>query len=339
MKLKLSLFLFILIILSQFIAPEVYSGIPTHGDSLKVSYGCSACHRGHGRPGTQMLRKAVPELCYDCHGVTQSGLSSGATTDVYFALKKRYRHPVDETSGLHRSDEILPEKSAATPRHVSCLDCHAPHISEKSEPTKGATGQSSHGPARRKADRISEICYKCHSDNANRPFGSPDTLQDFDTSNTSYHPIERVVRDRSKSIIPAFSGKTMECTDCHSPHGTDVEHMLRSNYRTVDGPESASSYELCYTCHRRDSILGDQSFQYHKKHIVFEGTSCKTCHSAHGSRNNSRLIVFNPDVVTRSKSGLVQYSKIGQEVNCFLNCHGAEHTGKTIASKNTSKKL
>ncbi|MHB8882091.1 MAG: cytochrome c3 family protein [Thermodesulfovibrionales bacterium] len=307
--------------------------MPTHGDILKVSYGCSACHRGHGRPGTQMLRKAMPELCYDCHGISQSGLSSGASTDVFFAMKKRYRHPVEETSGLHRSDEKLPERTPSTPRHVSCLDCHSPHISEKDEPTKGAIGHAGYGAARKKAARASEICYKCHSDNANKTSQGSDTLQDFDSSNTSYHPVERVARDRSKSIIQEFSGKTMECTDCHVPHGTDVEHMLRANYRTLDGSESAAAYELCYTCHRRDSILGDQSFKYHKKHIVFEGTSCKTCHNAHGSRNNNRLIVFNPAVVTPSKSGLLQYSKIGQEIDCFLNCHGAEHTGKTVARK------
>lgn len=315
---------------SLFMVLQVHAELPSHSDNFKVSNGCSACHSGHGRVGTPMLRKMVPELCYDCHGMGQSGLSLIASTQVYFDSQKRYRHPVNDTARYHNKNEILPEKSPSDPRHVSCLDCHSPHISEKREPTRGATGFSAFGAKKKKADRISEICYKCHADNMNKPFGSPDTVQDFEQASTSYHPVERIGRDRSISVISEMAGKNIECTDCHSPHGSDYEFMLRYNYRATDGAESMTAYELCYKCHRRDSILSDQGFLQHKKHVVFANTSCKTCHNAHGSRYNSRLIEFNTSVVKPAKNGQLQYLKSGKEISCYLNCHGAEHKGNTI---------
>jgi predicted CXXCH cytochrome family protein len=319
-------------------AGAAYPEVPSHSDKFKVNEGCGACHSGHGRRNTPMLRKTVPGLCYDCHGAAGSSLSGTASTEVYYEMRKRYRHQVEETSRYHKKNEVLPEKRPSEPRHVSCLDCHDAHVSEKSDPTKGVMGYDGRGKLKSRSDRISEICYKCHSDSRNRPFDSPDTLQDFDSSNASYHPVEKSAKLRSVSLIPELSGKTIECSDCHNPHGSEYEHMLRHNYRTADGAESQAAYALCYSCHRRDSILSDRGFRYHKQHIVFAGASCKTCHSAHGSNRNARLISFNSSVVKQSRSGMLQYVSTGKDADCYLSCHGAEHNGNNVA-KSIRKKV
>jgi len=330
MKRKIFLAVFVL---SQLFVLKAYSELSSHNDKFKVNNGCSACHSGHGKRRTPMLRNTVPVLCYDCHGANPAGALTLASQDVYYAMRKRYRHPVDETARHHRTGETLPEKSPADPRHVSCLDCHNPHISEKNDPPRGATGYTISGMKQREAQKISDICFKCHAENPNKPFSSPDTSRDFDPVNASYHPIERASKERSVSLVSGAAGGKIECTDCHAPHGSDYEYMLRYNYRKEDGAESLSAYELCYSCHKRDSILADQSFRQHRRHIVFEGASCKTCHNAHGSRNNSRLIEFNPAVVKPGKTGMMRYMKTGREVSCFLNCHGAEHTGLSVGKK------
>ena len=305
----------------------------SHQDRLKVGDSCAACHAGHGKRRTPMLRDSVPGLCYECHGKGTYGALTMTAQNIYFASRKRYHHPVDETARYHKQTETLPEKSPAAPRHVSCLDCHNPHISEKNDPTKGAVGYSASGMRQREAQKISDICYKCHAESPNRPVSNPDTAQQFDPVNTSYHPIERVSRDRSISLVSGAAGSMIECTSCHDPHGSDYEFMLRYNYQATDGAESLSAYELCYSCHKRESILADQSFQQHRRHIVFAGASCKTCHSAHGSRNNSRLIEFNPLVVSPGSTGMLRYMKTGKEVSCFLRCHGADHTGIGVQRK------
>ncbi len=302
---------------------------PTHLDNFKVKYTCAACHSGHGKRGTSMLRDDVPVLCYDCHG--PSGYAYyDASTQVYFDFQKRYRHPVEETARYHRQSEILPEMNVMVERHVSCLDCHNPHTSTANEPTRGVPGESFNQFRQRPAEGVNDVCFKCHSDNINRPSTSPDVKEEFSTSNPSFHPVLGVSRGRSVSILPELRGKTIDCTDCHSPHGSDNENMLRYNYNESEGPETVFSYDLCYKCHRRESILGDQGFSQHRRHIVFENASCRACHIAHGSRENQRLIGFDPALVTPDSEGILLYERTDSESRCFLRCHNTDHRGDKV---------
>jgi hypothetical protein len=105
---------------------------------------------------------------------------------------------------------------------------------------------------------------------------------------------------------------------------------------TVDfQTESSATYALCYKCHSRDSILGDQSFNAtgslgqpagHRFHIVDQQAACTTCHSSHGVQNAPHLINFNTAYVTPSSSGLLQYISGGSgSGSCTLTCHGKDH--------------
>jgi len=301
----------------------------SHLDKGKNRFGCSACHSAHGKRGAGTLRDAVPELCFNCHSPFGDRLVA-ASTDVYGKFSRQYRHPVEDTARYHQADEDLPEKEVTRPRHVSCLDCHRPHLSESETPMIGSSGYSSSGQVKKKAESISEVCYKCHSESVNLPVGSPNTREEFLPSNASYHPVERFARSRSISVISELSGKTMECIDCHDPHGSDNKFMLRFNYAEDGVAESPYAYELCYSCHRRESILSDQSFRAHARHIRYENTSCRTCHNAHGTRFNDRLIDFDPAVVMPDATGAINYTRTGNESNCYLTCHEAEHKGATI---------
>ncbi|RMG05114.1 MAG: hypothetical protein D6726_01955 [Nitrospirae bacterium] len=308
---------------------RVFALTPTHLDGFKVKFTCAACHSGHGKRGTPMLRKTVPALCYDCHGPEGYAYFS-TSNDVYYDFQKRYRHPVEETARYHKQTEILPEKDRLVERHTSCLDCHNPHVSTPSEPNAGVPGESLNQFRQKSAENISDICIKCHADNLNRPASSPDVKEEFDTANQSFHPVLGVSRGRSISVLPELQGKTIGCTDCHEPHGSDYEDMLRYNYSKSDGAETAFTYELCYQCHRRDLVIGDQGFSEHRRHVVFENASCRACHVAHGSKENERLIGFDPLVVTPNSKGMLLYERVGTENRCFLSCHGADHNGKTV---------
>jgi len=317
---------------------QTMAEMPSHLDRGKNIMGCSACHSAHGKRGGGTLRDAVPQLCYNCHSPSRQVMTT-ASTEVYADFQKKFTHPVEETARNHVAVEVLPEEDFSKPRHVSCLDCHNHHISEKQTPLKSVKGYSRSGTPKQRAESIDEVCYKCHSDSVNRPLESPNVREQFDPMNESYHPVVRRTIRQSISIIDTMRGQTIECTDCHDPHGSDVEDMLRYNYTRNGGPESNFSYELCYGCHKRDSILGDQSFAYHKKHIIYESISCSACHSAHGSRENRSLISFDSLLVSPNSSGFLNYSKMGKDSNCYLSCHGIDHVGVTINNINNANNV
>jgi hypothetical protein len=149
---------------------------------------------------------------------------------------------------------------------------------------------------------------------------------------------------------PLRTGSMIKCIDCHNsnstsgpgnrplgPHGSIYVPLLIENYSTADfTTESPMAYALCYRCHERSSILGDQSFPLHRRHIVGARASCAICHDPHGisrtqgnSRNHSNLINFDISVVQPASGGLgprIEYEDLGNNRgSCTLTCHGVTH--------------
>jgi len=325
---------------------------PSHMDSFQNPDGCQGCHAGKGAPGTPLLKAPRERLCYECHGTFSKDRPSAK--DIESTLSKFSHHPIVETSQYHINGEVLPEVDSSIPRHVACEDCHTAHLSTRDVPWKGSrgciasqvrTGKNDIVPPGlrlRFAEEEYEMCYLCHSDSANLPGDSKNMAEQFDPNNTSYHPVEAPGRNHDVPSLVRELGITdvIRCTDCHGnsdpfgpkgPHGSDYSPLLVAEYDTEDGPEDLKHYELCYKCHDRRSILGDESFRYHNRHIVDEATSCFTCHATHGS-SDPNLIEFNPLVVNPSPvdSGPVYMPGFGNSPQCFLECHGADHNNLGI---------
>jgi len=299
-----------------------------HLNKSKVRGGCSACHTMHAKKG-RVLKDRPEEICLRCHGPS-GGPDERAQSNIFSLIIKKSAHPVQETSKYHVTNEVLPEKDPSMPRHVSCLDCHNVHMVRPGERLAWIRGTDLGGVRKKAAEKESEVCYNCHSDSLNLPSGSYNIRLEFDPANASYHPVERVSKGRSKSLLRDISqGSLITCTSCHEPHGSDYSPLLQANYNTTDGAESTYAYQLCYNCHDRNSILSNQSFKGspskdygHKEHIIYQRTSCFTCHASHGSDANPNLINFNPSVVT----GFRQYLDYqGGRAQCNLTCHGKVH--------------
>jgi predicted CXXCH cytochrome family protein len=325
----------------------------THMNRDKVTAGCAACHRGRGAPGTALLKAAKEKLCFRCHGV---GHRAGASTDIEFEFLKESRHPIYTTSHYHWFGEKLPEEEPSVPRHVACYDCHSVHVLETGRPWKGARGYEPSiarstarfggpPPGRRLNDAEEEyqLCYLCHSDSANLPEGSTNKAEEFDPTNESFHPVEMPGRNsRVPSLVRELSvTSTIGCGDCHGnndaygpkgPHGSDYEPILVAKYKTEDGIEGPKTYELCYMCHDRRSVLRDESFKRHNLHIVSKRTSCFTCHDSHGNVENEHLISFNEDVVGPSdvKGGPEYITRAAGMPTCYLKCHDADHNDSGV---------
>jgi len=320
--------------------------VPSHLDRSKNREGCAACHKGHGKRGTPMLNAPRQDFCFGCHGM--SGERSQGRKDVYSVFRKRYRHPVIETSQYHIAGETLPETLPSTPRHVACQDCHNVHRTEPGNEMKRVKGHRRGRRGNFAATAEYEVCYRCHSESANLPPGQHDIADDFDSSNLSFHPVESRGRNHSVPSLksPYNVASRVDCSSCHGnndsfgargPHGSDYEHLLSGRYTKTQTAESPSVHELCYSCHERQSILADESFQRHRMHVVFLHIPCSACHAPHGSRYNPHLISFDTRsfVDSAPMPGYVP-AQAGKPM-CYLKCHvgGAEviHDAKFYKDK------
>lgn len=285
---------------------------PTHLDRTKLPQGCMTCHAGgHGVKKTALLKGGDTEVCLRCHDLKARERNINIThkTDIREVLTKTSRHPIEETSGLHRKGENATGMNFTATRHAACGDCHDPHWSKPDKPLDRIDGVNAFGVRLIEATAEYEVCYKCHADSPNQPPKARNKRLEFSSNNPSFHPVEG--RGKSTSvpslIAPLNTSSTITCTDCHGnddplgpkgPHGSIYAPILVANYETRDGlQENSYQFGLCYKCHDRNSLLRNQGFPLHNLHIVKVKASCYACHTAHGSQVNTHLVRFNPDVV------------------------------------------
>lgn len=315
---------------------------------------CLNCHQAHhagGRAGL-LTQAAEEQTCFVCH---DGSVSAGNLEAVF---NKTYGHPVDLTQGVHEAGEDPLSISS----HVECADCHNPHRARQASAQapfvpgvlEGVSGVTASGQAVEEALYEYEICFKCHTGVATPPLGtitrkipSTDVSREFSTASPSFHPVQSTGKSAfvPSLISPLSPASMIYCTDCHGndtpgigtkgPHGSSHEFMLVREYRT--GEELAynpQSYALCFQCHSESSILNDESFSLHRRHIVEERTPCSVCHDPHGIDfgegnpiNNAALINFDVGAVDPEPSTLmIQYQSNGPGAGqCTLRCHQKDH--------------
>lgn len=327
-----------------------------HVGSILLTDDCGSCHVGHGMSGEPMLAKSEEEFCYQCHGsdiersrmIAEGRLLPMARLhDLRPEFNKLYAHPVDRQAGDSPSEDLV-SLTAREVTHAECVDCHNPH--ERSGPSKqmgsAVSGYSLAGQVLTRSRYEYEICLKCHAGNQFTGGGELSLIQAFATSVRSQHPVTVASPEVSSISLMTnqVSGALMKCSDCHrnensdgprGPHGSSHEFMLSGNYdRDVYVAESTLAFEFCYSCHDRYSLLGNESFPYHRQHIEGnpdtrgQGTSCFTCHASHGSPDYPHLIRFNLQAVSATSVGLpIRYQETGPNSGtCTLRCHGHDHS-------------
>lgn len=333
----------------------VGAGADAHLDNPHLTDKCGSCHVGHGEPGQPMLEAAEEDFCFQCHGaeeersrmVAAGRLLPGAyLVDLRQEFDKMSAHPI-ENRGVHSPVEQLPSHKSSVPNHAECVDCHNPHERSVGEKVMNfeVSGYSLAGQHLERSTFEYEICLKCHADHLTGKSGAQGIMQVFATSVRSQHPVTLPSDGRRLPSMrdPAPAGFRMKCSDCHrsdnpsaprGPHGSNHEFLLSGYYdRGTETTESSHAFEFCYSCHDRQSLLGNESFPYHREHIEGDpftgrpGTSCFTCHASHGSPRYPHLIEFNGAAVYPTDSGRpVEYQEYGAGGGtCVLKCHGYNH--------------
>jgi len=332
---------------------------PDSTERTVAGNGCRNCHETHQTRGGPVLLRHVAEEenCAACHN------GSVGDTNVMADFQQFSAHPVSETTQAHDPGE----PAVVTNRHVECSDCHSAHASPVGGFEPGAPGARAgqrptvrgvdlNNVEMRRATRGYQVCLRCHGDSPGK--GTPRVRRQLDQDNVrleiqpgnpSFHPIVTQGRnpDVPSLIAPLTPQSTMDCVDCHNsssasgggasgPHGSSFKPILAMNYVTSDyTPESPSNYALCYSCHSRNSILENESFTEHGRHVREENTPCSVCHDAHGVSsiqgnplNNSHLINFDTTVVRPNANGRLRFVDEGRfRGSCDLSCHGVNHDG------------
>lgn len=331
---------------------------PTTAWTNVADNACENCHQPHSAGGARrLLHHAAEETnCFACHN------GNVAAKSIQSEFNKVSSHPVTNTTGTHEPKE----PAVVASRHVECVDCHNPHAANAAAgnpagPLTGVRGISIAGTEVNPAAYEYQICFRCHGDSTGKPpartvrqLAQTNTRLEFDTVNPSYHPVAGPGKNPNvpSLIAPLSTASTIGCTDCHNsnsgpkgggtgpngPHGSAYTPILVRQYVTTDNTsESASNYALCYGCHSRTSILNNESFERHDRHITRERAPCNNCHDPHGisatqgnSVNNSKLINFNTSVVSPNSSGQLRYESTGVfSGRCYLRCHGENHDPKS----------
>jgi len=335
-----------------------------HTTATSVSAnGCENCHAPHTAGTKPRLLNFADESqnCFSCHD------GNVAAKNIQPEFNKFSTHPIYNTPGVHdpMEDPINPPRHVAC---VDCHNPHAAKTLTATAPNAtgalaGVKGVNSGAAVVNTVSREYELCFRCHGDSlargpavVNRQFVQTNTRLEFGSGNLSYHPVEAVGQNPVVPSLqpPLTASSLIYCTDCHNndqgpntggtgpngPHGSMYVPVLERNLVLTDfQAENPGTYALCYKCHIRTSILADQGFtavnssgqdRGHRFHIQDAQTSCVTCHASHGVATVKHLINFNPDYVTPSSNGRLEYVSTGSgSGNCSLTCHGKDHNATT----------
>jgi predicted CXXCH cytochrome family protein len=313
---------------------------------------CASCHQPHTAPSGPWLLKG-PKVASTCTGCHSGQVGPNYGVDVASDLRKL---------SIHETEPVVNQLTHA-PDAATCTDCHGPHTM-----TSGAAVAPNIPSSFGKVKGINiagaevdparyeyEVCFRCHGDNSTRQPYVPrqitqnNTRLEFAPTAISFHPVAAPGKNSEVPSLRVGLATTSQiyCSDCHTSdtgqkaggvgadgtHGSNVKPLLIARYDTRDGTaESAATYALCYRCHDRASILNDESFPLHRKHIVDTRTPCSVCHDGHGisstqgnSTSNSHLINFDTTVVTPF-NGIMRFRDTGvRSGTCTLSCHDRPH--------------
>jgi DmsE family decaheme c-type cytochrome len=205
---------------------------------------CALCHQAEVKsfpdnPHAKLMLEHGGKgvTCESCHGPGKAHVDSGGVASKIFRFNK------------------------ATPQQVEqkCLSCHVgdhPNFERTAHGQAGVSCISCHNvhafvpETEMLKAKQPNLCYQCHTD-IKAAFALP-----------THHQVDEGL---------------MKCTDCHNPHGTFQDKLLRAG---------ADQNAICTKCHVEN--LGP--FVYEHPPVKLEG--CTSCHFPHGSPN-PRLLVRN----------------------------------------------
>ncbi len=287
---------------------------------------CADCHNGHaaqatvsftaapnvrpsqyGVPGVasdgSVLTAAVNqyETCLRCHG---NSMNNQPASSAYGYLPTRGANGVNQ---LNLIPQIGPTAISKHPVMTDATLANQPSLLTNMWAIGGAA------QSRLIGTRI--LCSDCHNSDNNREFGGTEP-------NGPHGSLNDHILERPYLISQVASGAA-----AGSPIVNLIVNLQPNDARLQPG--SNGPFELCAKCHNLTSIMNNQSFRQHSRHLL-AGISCSPCQSAHGvpsgnaSYSGQRLVNFDTAVVAPNKRGELSYIN----GRCNLLCHGNNHNNQ-----------
>jgi DmsE family decaheme c-type cytochrome len=212
---------------------------------------CMTCHTGHAEAFSKTLMGRIGKTqpgkfaCENCHGPGSVHVKLGGGRGVGGIISFRVddlSRTAEENNGIclachEKGDRTYWQGSIHQTRDLACTNCHT---IMKNVSLKFQL----------KTVNEMDTCFQCHKDRRAQLFRS--------------------------SHMPLREGK-MVCSDCHNPHGSATESLLKAD----------SINDVCYKCHaeKRGPFLFEHA-------PVRE--NCLNCHDPHGSINEFSLKLSRP---------------------------------------------
>jgi DmsE family decaheme c-type cytochrome len=289
----------------------------TLATGLILSAGFAVSAEGQAQPAGEY---AGAKACLDCHK-KEAAIYQQTTMGAAFT-----RHPRNtneklgcegchgpakehaESGGEKRGQLVSFTKKDKTPvaqRNAVCLQCH--------EKTARTLWKGSQHEARNVA------CTDCH--NAMHAVSERGNLAKSTVLKTcgNCHKEKQAAMGKY-AHMPLGEGK-MECTSCHSPHGSPNEKLL----------VGSSVNETCYSCH------AEKRGPFMWEHMPVT-ESCANCHDSHGSNKQRMLKQALPRLCQQchntphgqpaarpSDAPSVRFAYNKGCVNCHSLIHGSNH--------------
>ncbi len=249
---------------------------------------CMTCHASHAESFGKTLMGRIGKTqpgkfaCENCHGPGSAHVKAGGGRGVggiiSFRPEDRSRTAEENNSiclGCHqKGDRTYWNGSTHETRGLMCTNCHT-IMKEVSRKNQLKTAFQP------------DTCFQCHKDRRAQTYRS--------------------------AHMPIREGKVV-CTDCHNPHGSTTESLLKKD----------SINEVCYTCHaeRRGPFLFE--------HLPVR-ENCLNCHDPHGSVNEYSLKLSRPRLCFEchgfghaSTAGVNDVKTMGRACqNCHTQIHGS----------------
>ncbi len=274
-------------------APAADKTAPNQAAGFVGDDTCTTCHESEGKSLHQTLHgKAQNErtpagkgqACESCHGPGKVHVDTGDKTKIKRFAAMSAREVNESCLSCHSKSSAHAQWNGSMhdARNVSCTTCHSVHS------FKSATAQL-------KTVGASDTCMTCHKQEA--------------------------MKVQKSGHMPVREGK-MECTSCHSPHGSTNVRMLKvGNWIN----------ESCTSCH------AEKRGPYLWEHAAGR-ENCTSCHDPHGS-NNDRMLVSKvpmlcqrchissghpPVVYDTTQINAASNRAVGRGcVNCHSQIHGS----------------
>ncbi len=265
---------------------------------------CRICHQVEAEHWDDTVHASVFKMnprdelqatgCEACHGPGSAHFANATDPDTIIAFTRRSATAIARQNSVCMQCHVGGERfhwlgSMHESQDIGCSDCHNP-----------MTRTSVRGLLREPT--VNDTCFICHK--AQR------------------------MQFRKRSHMPLLEGK-MTCVDCHNPHGSPTDPLLRAD----------SVNQLCYGCHaeKRGPFLWEHA-------PVTE--NCLNCHFPHGSNRENLLVTAPPflcqechaQVATLdhptalfTRGNLVSGTQPDERlinrgcVNCHVRIHGSNH--------------